>query len=242
MLEPVDAVFISDLHLHPDEPEINARFNAFIDWAALNTRSLYILGDFFHAWPGDDGLDSWSRGVAERLSSLAKNAVSVYYIHGNRDFLLGNQFATYANMQILTEPAVIQFDQPIMLAHGDRYCTNDKKHQWFRRLTRNPYFPKIFLRLPFKFRNKIVHKVREHSQSNKRKTEAQMDIVLDSMLEHMQQRQVNTLVHGHIHKAGLINHEYNNRKYSQYVLSDWDDRPSVLCYKKTIGFEFIYPV
>lgn len=238
----LDAVFISDLHLHPEEPEINARFDRFIDWAALNTKSLYILGDFFHAWAGDDGLDEWSRGIAKRLHFLSEKKISIYYIHGNRDFLLGDEFAQLAGMKILPEPVIIQFKEPIMLMHGDRYCTNDKNHMRLRRLTRNRYFPKIFLSLPLKFRNEIVRKLRAHSQKNITKSMAEMDIVVESMVKHMQQNEVKILIHGHIHKPGLINYEYNDSNYSQYVLSDWDDRPQLLCYNKSNGFEFIYPV
>ena len=106
--KPCEAVFISDLHLHPEEPKITARFNDFIDWAALNTQTVYILGDFFHAWAGDDGLKPWSKTIAERLLWLSKQGVSLYFMHGNRDFLVGKHFATAAGMTILREPTVIQ--------------------------------------------------------------------------------------------------------------------------------------
>ncbi|KTC86715.1 UDP-2,3-diacylglucosamine diphosphatase [Legionella brunensis] len=254
----LDAVFISDLHLHPAEAEINARFNAFIDWAAAHTKAVYILGDFFHAWPGDDGLDAWSKTIAQRLAWLAQQKVLIYYLHGNRDFLLGKKFADLAGMTILSEPAILTFDsdirplskhaavelqkKSIMLAHGDRYCTLDKAHQRFRRLTRNRWFAKIFLCLPFSLRNKIVNKVRQHSQTNRTKTAIEMDVVVESMLQHMLKQHINILVHGHTHKPGLINYQYNNSIYQQYVLSDWDESPSLLCYDNTNGFNFIRPV
>lgn len=182
----LDAVFISDLHLHPDEAQINARFNAFIDWAAANTRTLYILGDFFHAWSGDDGLEPWSRAIAQRLHWLSQQKVKIYYIHGNRDFLLGGQFANLAGMEILSEPTIISLHTRVMLMHGDSYCTKDRAHQWFRRLTRNPLFIKIFLHLPLSLRNRLVHQVRQHSQHNKKKSVAKMDVVETTMLKHMQ--------------------------------------------------------
>lgn len=234
----LDAVFISDLHLHPSEAQINERFNAFIDWAATNTRTVYILGDFFHAWPGDDGMDSWSEAIAQKLFGLTQHDIKIYYIHGNRDFLLGNQFAKLAGMQILKEPAILPLDTDVMLVHGDRYCTLDRAHQWFRRLTRNSWFITVFLSVPLTWRNKIVNKVRQHSQTNKTKTSMQMDIVPESMLAHMEQQNVTILIRGHTHKPGLINYQYNGKKYSQYVLSDWDDSPQLLCYDKTNGFKF----
>lgn len=234
----LDAVFISDLHLHPDETQISARFNAFIDWAAANTRTLYILGDFFHAWAGDDGLERWSQTIAQRLNWLSQHNVKIYYIHGNRDFLVGKQFATMAGMEILSEPAIIALDSNVMLVHGDRYCTKDRAHQWFRRLTRNGWFIKVFLHLPLSLRNRLVNKVRQHSQNNKKKDVLAMDVVEVTMLTHMQQHNIGILIHGHTHKPGLRNYEYNKNKYSQYVLSDWDNSPQLLCYDKTNGFNY----
>jgi UDP-2,3-diacylglucosamine hydrolase len=236
----LDAAFISDLHLHPNESLINARFDAFIDWAAANTQNLYILGDFFHAWPGDDGIDPWSLAIAKRLFWLSQR-INIYYLHGNRDFLLGQKFARAAGMTIYTDPTIIHLDEPVMLTHGDRYCIKDKAHQRFRRVTRNRYFQKFFLSLPFLFRKRIVLKVRERSQINK-KTEEEMDVVLEAMLEHMNKQQVKTIIHGHTHKPALINHLYNEGNYSQFILSDWDNKPNILIYDKLTGFKFIYPV
>ncbi|ASQ45956.1 UDP-2,3-diacylglucosamine diphosphatase [Legionella clemsonensis] len=235
----LDAVFISDLHLHPNEAQINARFNAFIDWAAANTRVLYILGDFFHAWAGDDGLEPWSRAIAQRLYWLSQQKVKIYYLHGNRDFLVGTRFAKMAGMEILAEPAIISLHTKVMLVHGDRYCTNDRTHQWFRRLTRNRWFIQLFLHLPLSLRQRLVNKVRQHSQNNKSKSISDMNVVETTMLNHMQTQNINILIHGHTHKPGLRNYEYNKNKYSQYVLSDWDNNPQLLCYNKTNGFNFV---
>jgi UDP-2,3-diacylglucosamine hydrolase len=235
-----EAVFIADLHLDPKEPLIIERFNTFIDWAAVNTSSVYILGDFFHAWPGDDGLEPWSKAIAKRLRWLSRQGVAVYFMHGNRDFLLGERFADFAGMTILPEPTIINLDQrKILLVHGDRYCINDKSHQWFRWITRNPWFRNIFLYLPLQLRVRIVNKVRQRSQSMKFKTLSQMDVVLAPMIKHMQEQSVKILIHGHTHKPGLSNHLYNGIDYSQYVLSAWDDSPRLLCYDKSNGFEFI---
>ena len=239
--KPFEAVFISDLHLHPEEPMIMARFNHFIDWAAINTQSVYILGDFFHAWPGDDGGDSWSQTIAHRLRWLSEQKVSLYFMHGNRDFLLGPRFAQSAGMTILPDPTVIQLgSHQVLLVHGDRYCIHDKGHQWFRRITRNRWFPKLFLRIPFRVRNKMVASVRQRSQTNRSKTMAQMDVVLQPMIDHMREKKVTVLIHGHTHKVGLSNYVYNGSVYDRYVLSDWDESPKVLCYYKSNRFEFYH--
>jgi len=237
----VEAVFISDLHLHPAESKIEARFNDFIAWAAVNTKAVYILGDFFHAWSGDDGMDDWSRSIASQLKGLSEQRVALYYLHGNRDFLLGQDFAKAAGMTILPEPYVIELgDSKVLLVHGDRYCTNDLSHQRFRRITRSPWFARLFLRLPLHFRKRMVAKVRQHSQENYSKTAEQMDIVLEPMLSHMVEHGLTILIHGHTHKPGLSNHLYNSGEYKQYVLSDWDDSPQMLCYYKSKGFEFAH--
>jgi len=238
-----EAVFISDLHLSPQEPLITKRFEFFIQWAAKHTKSVYILGDFFHAWAGDDDKESWSDSISQQLRWLAEQKVSIFYLHGNRDFLLGQDFANEARMTILKEPTLINLENtPVLLVHGDRYCTKDKSHQWFRRLTRNPWFTRFFLLFPLKFRKKLVATVRQHSQTNHSKTIEQMDIVPQPMLRQMDEYKVTILIHGHTHKPGLRKHWYNERQYNQYTLSDWDDSPQLLCYNKSYGLYFNHDV
>lgn len=235
----IDAVFISDLHLHPQETAIKARFDQFIAWAKHHTRAVYILGDFLHAWPGDDALDEWSNGIALQLASLASHGVKLYFMHGNRDFLIGSRFTNLARMSLLKEPTIIRLgDTQLLLVHGDRYCTNDRTHQWLMRITRNALFTRLFLCIPYKTRAKLVSKVREHSQENRKKSARYMDIVPASLLQHMQAMGTQVLIHGHIHKPGLTTHEEQSKLYRQYVLSDWDDNPSILCYDETKGFYF----
>jgi len=235
----IEAVFISDLHLNPNDSSISSRFDNFISWAASNTKSLYILGDFFHVWPGDDFIDSWSSNIAMQLSTLASKGVKVYYMHGNRDFLLNGKFAKLAGFKILPDPSIINLDnKKILLVHGDRYCTNDKGHVLLRRITRNKIFPILFLKIPLKIRNFFVNALRERSAINRNKTTSYMDVVIKDMLSHMDNLNSTILIHGHIHKPGLNIHKENSKTYYQYVLSDWDDKPQVLCYDNTKGFYF----
>ncbi|MDP1603779.1 MAG: UDP-2,3-diacylglucosamine diphosphatase [Legionella sp.] len=234
-----EAVFISDLHLHPDEQIITRRFNQFIDWAAVSTRTLYILGDFFHVWPGDDGLEPWSVAILNRLKWLSEQGVAIYFMPGNRDFLIGSHFIEQAGMTLLMEPSVVEFGSTlVLLVHGDKYCTKDRGHQWLRKLTRNRIFPKFFLKLPFRLRYKIVKGARLLSQSHRYNPDT-MNVVPEAMISDMQHHQVKTLVHGHTHKPGLTKHLINDEFYRQFVLSDWDDSPQILCYDKTKGFYFI---
>lgn len=235
----IEAVFISDLHLHPEDKAITQRFNQFIDWAKTHTKAVYILGDFFHVWPGDDALDDWSRGIAMRLASLKQQGIALFFMPGNRDFLLGERFAKLADMVLLNEPTVITLgDDRVLLVHGDRYCTRDRGHQWLRKLTRNRWFSFLFLRLPLAFRTRLVNTVRNHSQSNRSKPAAWMDVVVVDLLLHMMKLNTKIVVHGHTHKPGLTLHESQGSVFQQYVLSDWDDNPLLLCYDKSEGFYF----
>lgn len=235
----IDAVFISDLHLHPDDRAITERFNQFLIWAKENTRAVYILGDLFHVWPGDDGLDEWSTSIALQFKQLAATGIRLYYMHGNRDFLLGQRFARLASFQMLTDPTLIRLgDKTVMLSHGDRYCVNDKSHQRLRYLTRNRLFTCLFLSLPYQLRSRLVNKVRDHSQNNRYKSSFLMDIVHSVMLAHMFKFNSKVLIHGHIHQPGLTTHSYQGHTYLQYVLSDWDDNPSILCYDSQKSFYF----
>ena len=237
----IDAVFISDLHLHPEDKALQERFENFVAWAANNTRNVYILGDFFHVWPGDDGLDSWSQAIAGRLSWLATQGIRVYFMHGNRDFLLGQRFAAMAKLTLIKEPTGLTLGgAQVALVHGDRYCTNDKAHQRFRRVTRHPWFSPLFLRLPYTLRKRLVMSVRRRSEAQHKQVKplTQMDVVSSKLLTHMQQLKVTTLLHGHTHRPGLTTHDYRGEQYQQYVLSDWDDNPQIMCYDKTIGFYF----
>jgi len=232
-----EAVFISDLHLDPNIPEISKRFDDFLTWVAPRTRALYILGDFFHVWAGDDTSNAWSDAIADQLAKLRTHGVKVYLMRGNRDFLLGRVFAARALSTLLDEPTCIELGgRRVMLTHGDRYCTQDKAHQWLRRITRNWWFVAFFLRIPKYFRAKIVAGVRARSASNSRKPLEIMDVVPASLIAHLKKNQANIMVHGHTHKPGLTLHKRHDQTYEQYVLSDWDATPSILIYNKTSGF------
>ncbi|PWY55296.1 UDP-2,3-diacylglucosamine diphosphatase [Legionella qingyii] len=237
----IEAVFISDLHLHPDDQAIQERFNQFIEWARVSVKNVYILGDFFHAWAGDDTVDEWSTVIARQLYSLKIQGINLFYMHGNRDFLLGKAFAHMAGWTILSEPTVIQLGQEkILLVHGDRYCTKDRAHQRFRFLTRNRIFSTLFLSLPLKYRNRLVNQVRYRSQMNQSKSIEEMDVVAEVVIDHMLYYQVSQLIHGHTHKFGMTTHQKNSQKLKRYVLSDWDDKPQLLCYDNTKGLYFAH--
>lgn len=238
----IDAVFISDLHLSPYEPAIVKRFELFIEWALQKVRSVYILGDFFHAWAGDDTMDEWEKNIAKQLARFHENGISLYYLHGNRDFLLGEQFADLSCMKILKEPYLLRLNgTDILLTHGDRYCTNDKSHQWLRKLTRNRVFKRMFLSLSANYRKQVVRHMRAKSMRST-KTLQEMDVVPQSLLRHMKSYNVQISIHGHTHKPGHTIYATKEGDYHQYVLSDWDDTPQFLCYdnSKRLYFELLW--
>ncbi|WP_298624988.1 UDP-2,3-diacylglucosamine diphosphatase [uncultured Legionella sp.] len=237
----IDAVFISDLHLHPDDKEIQERFNEFVNWARNSVKTIYILGDFFHAWAGDDSVDEWSRAIAAQLYELTENNISIYFMHGNRDFLLGKKYAQLAGWTVLQEPALIELGgEQILLVHGDRYCTKDRGHQRLRILTRNRLFTTLFLSCSLSFRNKLVNKVRTMSSKKHNKPMDEMDVVKETVIAHMSKFKVSTLIHGHTHKPGITEYDTGIHKLTRFVLSDWDDRPKLLCYDNTKGFYFTH--
>lgn len=253
MLEPSVApeiVFISDLHLHPDIPAIKKRFEYFMQWITQHRpQKLYILGDLFHVWVGDDCVDTWMLAIAAQFQSLVQTGVVVYFMPGNRDFLLGSVFAKIAGFTLIDDPIVIELDNhaPVLLAHGDAYCLLDLAHQRFRNISRNPWLRRLFLAMPRRWRHAIVMKIRKKSQQNYHRAPIIMDVVPDACIRAMQSSHVHTLIHGHTHRPGLST--YNDAGaccvdqsgiFKRYVLSDWDDNPQILCYYKSIGIRFVH--
>ena len=238
----LDAVFISDLHLNIEEPHLISRLNAFFEWALDNTREVYILGDLFHVWAGDDCAPEWTVAIAQQFYRLSEAGIALFLMPGNRDFLLGQSFAKQAGFQLLRDPTVITLSgKSVLLAHGDAYCLLDKSHQWFRRLTRNVWFVSFFLMFPATWRKQIVGKVRLQSQRHRNQSPLVWDAVPEALINDMRYYQVDTLIHGHTHKAKLEQYQQEDGCYCQFVLSDWDDMPQILGYNKPTGFKFIHP-
>ena len=234
----IEAVFISDLHLSSNNPRITERFNLFIQWAAKNVQKVFVLGDLFHAWSGDDLIEPWVEKIAEQFFWLNSQGITLYFMYGNRDFLLGKTFLDLAALKLIQDPTVISLgNQAVLLSHGDRYCIKDTKHQWLRFLTRNRLFARCFLALPSNFRSKIVHKVRKISMSNQKSNEI-MDVVPAAAIKQLHKCNADILIHGHTHRVGMHNHIVHGKLYHRYVLSDWDDKPLLMCYDQAVGFYF----
>lgn len=234
-----EAVFISDLHLHPNEPEITQKFVDFIDWAKKNTQSLYILGDFFHVWVGDDLITDFEISIAKLLLELHALNIPVYFMPGNRDFLLGDKFLKLAKMHLLPDPCVISLKGiRIFLTHGDAYCLHDKAHQFLRRLTRPKLMKSIFLAFPKTIRASIVHRVRNLSRDKKIYTSPhhkKYQVVKEKLFQDMQRHQVYHVIYGHVHHPQHTQHLWKNRQINEFILSDWDQKPRIVCYNLVKG-------
>jgi len=223
-------LFISDLHLQENEPQITANFEHFILHEAMHADALYILGDFFEAWIGDDDRTAFHTKISEILRGLAAKNVPIYFMHGNRDFLLGKRFATQCRMSILPDPSLIDlYGHRVLLSHGDMLCTLDIRHQKYRRVALNPRWQNLFLKVPLWIRRKIPKYMRKQSQ---RYTQSIADYIIDVTEEAveklMTEFQVPRLIHGHTHRPKVHNLTINNSTAERIVLGAWHEKISYL--------------
>jgi UDP-2,3-diacylglucosamine hydrolase len=230
-------LFISDLHLDAERPEITRLFGAFIDGEARQAEAVYILGDLFEAWVGDDDPSETGAFVAAKLRALSDRGVRVFFQHGNRDFLVGRDFAQRAGLQLLPENAVIVLNgEPVLLMHGDTLCTGDAAYQAFRAQTRQPAWQQQFLVQPLPTRLAFAAKAREASQQRqgemKRDDRAQFetvtDVAPDAVIATLSQYGISTLIHGHTHRPAIHELKIGGRSCRRIVLGDWYTQGSVL--------------
>ena len=218
-------LFISDLHLNDSSPHITRAFFHFLHTRAIHTEALYILGDFFDVWVGDDDDATLAQTVAHELNQLNQQGIAIYFMHGNRDFLLGKHYAQKAGMSLLEESVVIDlYGTPTLLLHGDSLCTGDAQYQQFRAMVRNAAWQQQFLTQSLSARRAIAAQLRETSQSmNSMKKEDIMDVTQDEVITQMQQAGVTRLIHGHTHRPARHVVPMNGPAGERIVLGDWHD-------------------
>lgn len=219
-------LFISDLHLQEERPDITRAFLHFLEERAPGAQALYILGDFFEVWIGDDGMSDFQRSIAMALAKLAQSGTQVYLMHGNRDFLLGRAFCRLARCQLLEDPTVIELNgQRVLLSHGDAFCTQDLAYMRMRRWLRNPLSLLLLRNLPLATRQKLARKLRNESRSQTRLKAAKIvDVTPAEVLRAMRRHRVDTLIHGHTHRPAEHLLELDGRPARRIVLGDWDAR------------------
>jgi UDP-2,3-diacylglucosamine hydrolase len=229
------ALFVSDLHLDPARPDITALFLQFLRGDAREAEALYILGDLFEAWVGDDADDALAESVREGLRELVAAGVPVWLMRGNRDFLLGERFARDTGARLLADPCVVRVgDQPVLLMHGDQLCTDDAAYQAFRAQVRAPEWAEGFLAQPLAARREFAAKARaasgEHQASLQAagQLDAITDVNADAVAATMRRFGVQRLVHGHTHRPAIHALDLAGRRAQRIVLGDWYEQGSVL--------------
>ena len=215
------ALFVSDIHLNPGLPRTTSAFLHFLKKYGSQTEQLYLLGDLFEYWVGDDNIsETYNHTIVEALHDLTSAGVKLFWIAGNRDFLIGSEFAKATGAELLSDPSIVEISgKKIALCHGDEQCTDDTSYMQFRSQVRNSSWQTNFLALPLAQRNTIVQGMRESSKMQQsQKDMAIMDVNPDAIEKLFASTHCNYMIHGHTHRPSL---HVNDGKY-RYVLPDWD--------------------
>jgi UDP-2,3-diacylglucosamine hydrolase len=220
--------FVSDLHLSAARPAQLALFLEFLACAQQRAQALYILGDLFEVWLGDDDDTPANTAVVSALAALSAAGVALRVGFGNRDFLYGSRFVAASGAQLLDDYAVIDlYGTPVLLTHGDLLCTRDVKYQRFRSVVRHPLVRGLFLSIPLAWRQRIAHRTRSGTiASMQRKDDAVMDVDETTVSVIMARYKVNLLIHGHTHRPAV--HDYEAGRRRRIVLGDWYESDAVL--------------
>ena len=223
-------LLISDLHLEEERPDITRAFLNFLAGRARSAQALYILGDFFEAWIGDDAMTPYQRSICDALRALSDSGTDVFLMHGNRDFLLGQAFCKAAGCTLLKDPSVVDFyGEPVLLMHGDSLCTRDEAYMRLRRYLRNPVTLWALRHLPLSARHKLARKLRSESRAQTRmKANDIVDVTPEEIPRIMTQFGVHTLIHGHTHRPAIHKLQIGEQAAKRIVLGDWDRQGWVL--------------
>lgn len=219
------ALFISDVHLRQSGPQTAQAFFAFLQQHAKRSQQLYLLGDLFEYWAGDDDIESpFHRKVIDAIRELSDASVEVFWIGGNRDFLVGEGFAHATGAIRLPDPHVaVIAGRRIALTHGDAQCIDDQAYGDFRIKVRDPEWQKQFLAMPLAKRKSIIEGLRNESREEQRaKAESIMDVSPKAVAELFEKTGASVIIHGHTHRPARHEHVIHARTCHRYVLSDWD--------------------
>lgn len=221
-----EALIISDLHLSQQRPDTVALFLRFLQEQASGSSELYILGDLFDAWIGDDNALPPAPGIIEALRHLTDGGCKLLVMHGNRDFLLGSDFARATGCRLLPDPFVVDLGgQPTLLMHGDLLCSDDQEYQQARKLLRSPEFIRDFVSRPLEERVQLAAEYRRRSgEATSLKSADIMDVNQQTVENYLRKHQVNRLIHGHTHRPALHDFQLDGKPAQRYVLEDWHEQ------------------
>ena len=223
-------LFVSDVHLDAASPEIARQFHAFLAGEARSAAALYILGDLFEAWIGDDDPDPAARSTVAALRALVDAGVPCFVMHGNRDFLIGERFCRETGATLLEDGAVVEVNgERVLLMHGDALCTDDVSYQRLRRIVRNPIVRWVLRRMTLEQRRALARKMRAGSREHVGTTAPEiMDVNAAAVAQALRAAGVRTLVHGHTHRPAVHELEIDGMPSRRIVLGDWYAQGSVL--------------
>ena len=226
-------LFISDLHLDEARPRIVDEFGRFLREDARSAQALYILGDLFESWIGDDDDGELAQSVAASLRDLRESGVPIYFMHGNRDFLLGNDYASRAGLTLLTDPHLIALGgERTLIMHGDTLCTDDAEYQKFRSLVRDPGWQRDFLAKPLAERRAFAARARAESRSHTAMARPEiMDVNDEAVASAMRAHGVHRLIHGHTHRPATHRFDLDGEPAERIVLGDWYEQSSALTWR-----------
>jgi UDP-2,3-diacylglucosamine hydrolase len=236
----VSTLFISDLHLSGERENITTLFIDFLEKRASKADALYILGDLFEVWLGDDIILPHYMPCINKMKQLVDNGLPLYIMHGNRDFLMAEQFSELSGTTLIDDPTVINlYGIPTLLMHGDTLCTDDIDYQKFRAMVRDPHWQKDFLDKSTEERLAMAAKLREASkEAMSNKTMDIMDVNQDAVESAMSEHGIHQLIHGHTHRPAIHDFIVNKQNMKRIVLGDWYEQGSVLvCDKNGCNLE-----
>lgn len=223
-------LFIADLHLQTEEPAITAGFLRFLQGEARQADALYILGDLFEAWIGDDDPNPLHQQIASAIKAVVDAGVPCYFIHGNRDFLVGQRFARQSGMILLAEEERLDlYGREVLIMHGDTLCTDDPGYLAFRAKVHTPWIQRLFLALPLLIRRRIAARMRADSKAaNSSKSMEIMDVNPQAVVDAMERHHVQWLIHGHTHRPAVHELQANGQPAWRVVLGAWHSEGSMV--------------
>jgi UDP-2,3-diacylglucosamine hydrolase len=223
-------LFISDLHLDASEPAAGAQFMQFLEQRAVSADALYILGDLFESWVGDDDDEPYRNRICRAIASVSAWGVPCYVMHGNRDFLFQSGFEARTGVRLIADPIVIDlYGEQVLLTHGDALCIADRPYQRLRGLVRNPRWQTRFLRLPLRLRRGLADRARRGSQRHTQRTAYDiMDVDLPAVSAAMRACGVHSLIHGHTHRPAVHEFQLDGQNARRIVLGSWHGSGSCL--------------
>ena len=221
--------FISDIHLTEDRPDITECLLTFLADDAREADALYVLGDLFEYWVGDDDITPFNTRVAAAFKAVSET-IPVYFIHGNRDFAMRKAYAKRAGFQLLPEQAVVDlYGTPTLIMHGDELCTEDVSYQKFRKKARSWWWPRIMLAMPLWYRRKLKEEIQQKSRESKSTLTMEiMDVTTSEVERQFELHKVSRMIHGHTHRPAVHDLTINNEPAQRVVLGDWYSQGSML--------------